>query len=107
MPRKKIQPMFTVSRSLITKDNIQCLFQVLKECEGEGVSEGDVAISSIRDLDVRPAGVFSLTCTLNPNMNLETGSNVLVCGNNNITAELNVSKTSRVLLAAPLRVLCV
>lgn len=63
------------------------------------VSEGEVAVSSIRDLDVRPAGVFSLTCTLNPNMNLETGSNVLVCGNNNITAELNSLVRSSVVSA--------
>lgn len=48
------------------------------------------AVSAIRDLDVRPAGVFSLTYTLKPNVNLETGSNVLVCGKNNITAELDV-----------------
>lgn len=40
------------------------------------------AVSAIRDLDVCPAGV--------PNVNLETGSNVLVCGKNNITAELDV-----------------
>lgn len=43
LPWKKNQPMFIVSRSLITKDNIQCLVQVLKECEGEGVSEGEVS----------------------------------------------------------------
>lgn len=65
------------------------------------------AFSAIRDLDVRPAGVFSLTCTLNPNVNLETGSNVLVCSNNNVTTELDVSKTSWVLLTTLLRVLCV